>query len=78
MLAAGRLSGKIGVGDGCVLLVAGSIVGSEKIIMIFTVSLLLASVTAVVLLIFRKAEKNDKMPFMPFLAAAVILLGVGV
>ena len=76
MLAAGRISGKIGSGDGCILLVAGSIVGSEKMMMVFMVSLLLASVTAVVLLIFRKAGKNDKMPFMPFLAAAVILLGV--
>ena len=78
MLAAGRVSGKIGTGDGCVLLVAGSIVGSEKIMVVFMVSLLLASVTAVVLLIFCKAGKNHKMPFMPFLALAVIWLKVGI
>lgn len=76
MLAAGRLSGKIGSGDGCVLLVAGSILGSVKMMEVFMGSLLLAALTAVVLLIFRKAGKNDKMPFMPFLATAVILIGM--
>ncbi|MBR5248871.1 MAG: prepilin peptidase [Lachnospiraceae bacterium] len=76
MLAAGRLSGKIGSGDGCILLVAGSILGSVKMMGVFMGSLFLAALTAVVLLIFRKAGKNDKMPFMPFLAAAVILLGM--
>ena len=76
MLTAGRLSGKIGSGDGCVLLVAGSILGGVKMIAVFMGSLLLAGVTAVGLLIFCKAGKNDKMPFMPFLAVAVILLGV--
>lgn len=75
MLAAGRLSGKIGSGDGCVLLVAGSVLGGVKMMAVFMGSLLLAAVAGVILLIFRKAGKNDKMPFMPFLAAAVIMLG---
>ncbi len=76
MLATGRLSGKIGSGDGYVLLVIGSILGSVKMMGVFMGSLLLAALTAVVLLIFRKAGKNDEMPFVPFLAAAVLLLGV--
>ena len=76
MLAAGRLSGKIGSGDGCVLLVAGSILGSVKMMAVFTGSLLLAAVTAAVLLVFRMAGKNDKIPFMPFLAVSLILLEV--
>ena len=61
MLAAGRLSGKIGSGDGCILLVAGSILGSVKMMGVFMGSLFLAALTAVVLLIFRKAGKNDSL-----------------
>ena len=75
MLTVGRFSEKIGSGDGCVLLVAGSVLGGVKMMPVFMGSLLLAAVAGVVLLIFRKAGKNDKMPFMPFLAVAVIMLG---
>lgn len=73
MLTAGRLSGKIGSGDGCVLLVAGSILGSVKIMAVFSGGLLLVAATAGVLLILRKAGKNDRLPFIPFLTVSAIL-----
>lgn len=73
MLAIARFSGKIGSGDGCVLLVAGSILGSVKGMVVFAGSLILAAVTAAILLVFCKAGKNDKLPFVPFLAISVIL-----
>ncbi len=76
MLAVGKLSGKIGSGDGSVLLVTGSILGSVKITKVFAGSLLLAAVTAAALLMLRKVRKNDKIPFMPFLTVSVILLEV--
>ena len=73
MLIAARFSGKIGGGDGCVLLVAGSILGSVKIMAVFAGSLMLVAVTAAILLVFRKVSKNDKLPFVPFLAISAIL-----
>ena len=78
MLLAGWLGGRVGCGDGCVLLVAGSILGSEKITAVFLGGLLIAAMTAGVLLAFRKVKKNDKLPFIPFLTvSALVLEGMG-
>ncbi len=74
MLLAGWLSGKVGYGDGCVLLVAGSILGGVKITAVFLGGLFIAAMTAIVLLVFRKVKKNDKLPFIPFLAVSALVL----
>lgn len=73
MLVSARFSGKVGIGDGCVLLVAGGIWGSVKVMAVFAGSLMLVAVTAAVLLVFCKVGKNDKLPFVPFLAISAIL-----
>lgn len=76
LLAAGRVSGKIGEGDGCVLLVVGSILGSKKTLLVFSGALFLAALTGTILLVLGKAGKDSKIPFIPFLVLALMLAEV--
>lgn len=74
MLAAAWLTGKVGYGDGCILMITGCILGSRKMAAVFAVSLFLTDLLAAALLLLHKKGKNDKLPYLPFLTAAVFLL----
>lgn len=64
---------KIGYGDGLILIVTGVLLGLRiNLIMVF-VGLFLAALSSVWLLIRRKAEKNTKIAFVPFLLPALVL-----
>lgn len=73
-LVIAKMTDVIGRGDGWVLIITGSILDAGETGRILAVSLLLAAFSAIVLLVFRKAQKGDKLPFIPFLATAVILV----
>lgn len=72
LLGISRATGKVGSGDGCVLLVVGSILGCRETCLVLAVSLTLAAVAAGGLLILGKAGRKDRIPFIPFVAAAVL------
>ena len=75
LFAAARLSHQaIGYGDCLILTACGSMAGVQEALMLLFITLLGASVWAVVLLLFRKAGGKDRFPFVPFLLAAQILL----
>ena len=64
---------KVGYGDGWVLLMIGLFLGIYRCFLILFVGLLAESVVAIVLLAFRKIQRDREIPFSPFL-----LLGMGV
>lgn len=64
---------KVGYGDGWVLLMIGLFSGLFRCFLILLTGLLLESVVAVVLLTFKKIQRDKEIPFSPFL-----LLGMGV
>lgn len=64
---------KVGYGDGWVLLMIGLFSGLFRCFLILLTGLLLESVVAVVLLAFKKIQRDKEIPFSPFL-----LLGMGV
>lgn len=64
---------KVGYGDGWALLMIGLFTGFYRCFLILLVGLMAESVVAVVLLVFRKIERDREIPFLPFL-----LLGMGV
>lgn len=64
---------KAGCGDGIVMLFLGILSGSSRSLLIFGISLSLTAVAALVLLALRKAGKNTRIPFLPFLAAAWLI-----
>ena len=64
------LSGKIGEGDGCILVLTGMIEGTKNGVIIFAGSLLLASAYSIWILLVRKAHRNDSFPYLPFITAS--------
>lgn len=64
---------KVGYGDGWVLLMIGLFLDFPRCFLILLAGLLIESVAALVLLVFRKIQRDKEIPFCPFL-----LLGMGV
>lgn len=62
---------QVGYGDGWMLLMIGLFGGYEDCFVILMLGLVLESVTALVLLVFRKVSRNAEMPFAPFLLAGM-------
>ena len=69
---------KAGYGDGIVLLFIGMVEGSRKTFMVFGVSLFFISIFSIILLMFRKAQRNSTIPYLPFLTAAWLLTQKGI
>lgn len=65
--------GKIGLGDGYLLCISGFALGVQQNLALLGYGLLFAGVVAVVMLICKKASRNTKMPFVPFLFGAYLL-----
>lgn len=66
-------SQKAGIADGIVLLVLGLALGERDCSMIFTVSLLLFALSAMILLAMRKVRRNSCLPYIPFLCAGFLI-----
>ena len=64
---------KVGWGDGLCTLILGLLAGAGPCIFAVSAGLLLLSLLCVFLLALRKADRNSRMPFLPFLAAGYIL-----
>ena len=74
LLGACIVTGRVGSADGWVLLIVGSMIGSGQMMAAFGCSMILIAVMAGVLLLLKKAGKNDRLPYLPFLTAAVVLV----
>lgn len=74
LLATAFATKKAGYGDGIVLLLLGIALGSRKSLLLFGVSLFLISICSLVLLAFRKAGRDTRIPFLPFLSVAWLML----
>ena len=74
LLVTAYVTKKAGYGDGIVLLLLGMALGGDKSLLIFGLSLLLISVWSLILLVFHKAGRNTKIPYLPFLTAAFFVL----
>lgn len=62
--------GRIGAGDAVLLIVTGIYLGLEKNLELFFSGLFLCSIWALGLLVLRKRNRKDSIPFVPFLLAA--------
>lgn len=70
--------GSIGFGDGIMFLVVGSALGFAGTLTVLAGSLILASVTAVILMVFCHVGKKYRIPFAPFVCftyGGMILFG---
>lgn len=65
--------GKIGLGDGLVLCVTGLALGFWPNMEMFALSLLAAALVSIVLIIFRRADRKKRIPFLPFLMFGYVI-----
>lgn len=61
----------VGFGDGLLMCAVGPILGFRLMMSGVMLGFFLSSLAAIFLLIFKKADKKTKMPFVPFLASAM-------
>ncbi len=66
--------GKIGQGDGMILMLTGLYLGVEENLSLMFLSFLLAAVWAVIAVLFLHYGKRDKIPFVPFLFLAYLVI----
>lgn len=64
---------KIGYGDGLILIAAGLFLGIYPCFLALCTGLIVSAAAALILLLFRRAGRNSRIPFAPFL-----LIGMGV
>ena len=74
LLLSKAAGGRIGEGDGMVLLVTGLFLGLTENIWLLCLSLFLSAVFSVAALIFTKCGKNTAFPFVPFMLAGFVIL----
>lgn len=73
MLAIAKITNeKIGYGDGWVILILGSFLKFSEIYRLLQFAVILAAVVSVSFIIVKKAGREYKMPFLPFLWIAYI------
>lgn len=72
-----RLSaGRLGEGDALVMVCLGLYLGLWKSLAVVLAALFLASGAALYLLLIRKKPSRTAMPFLPFLAAGFLIVGI--
>jgi leader peptidase (prepilin peptidase)/N-methyltransferase len=64
--------GKIGSGDGAILIVTGLFLGFYDNLMLFLMATFLVAVIGAVLLLFKRVDKNYEIPFIPILFVTFI------
>ena len=64
---------KVGYGDGILLLITGLMVGFNQCFTGLCIGLFFSAIFGVLLLLLHKAQKNSRIPFVPFLT-----MGMGV
>lgn len=62
----------IGTGDGVMLMVSGLFLGFRANMELFLTALLLAGVSALMLMVGMRKERSYRMPFIPFLLVAYV------
>ena len=65
---------KVGYGDGILLIIMGLMEGVRMVLLTFCIGLFLQSILAVILVLFKKADKQTQIPFVPFLLTARVLI----
>ena len=76
LLVALVTKGKMGMGDGLVLLALGLVYDWDKVLALWLVALLLSAVTGIILMITKKAGLKTAMAFVPYILAGYVFLEV--
>ncbi len=66
--------GKIGTGDGLLVMVSGLFLGIFDNLQFLMLGMLLAALLSVVLLVLKKADRKTTLPFAPFLMVSYAMI----
>ena len=77
LLAVAYATGKAGLADGVVLMLLGIFMGYEGCVAASLGGLFLIALCSGVLLMLRRVKKDTRIPFVPFLAAAWLIVVCG-
>lgn len=66
--------GNVGMGDGLMVMVSGIFLGFQKNAALLMTALGLSGLAALFLITIKRKEKNYRIPFLPFLFAAYLVL----
>lgn len=72
LLVVAKITGKVGYGDGAVLLILGILDGYLMCAALLCISLFLMAMLSIGLMLLRKVCRNTKLPYLPFLTAAYV------
>lgn len=79
ILVTARITGKVGIADGWLLLLIGLVWGWRQCVIVLMASLFMISAAAIVLLLMRRVKRDSALPYIPFLAIAVCVgIGAGI
>lgn len=73
-LAGGRITSKIGYGDGFLLIILGLLLGVRALVTVFMGSLFLTGILSGLLLFCGRVRRNTPIPYIPFLTLAVLVV----
>ena len=65
--------GAIGLGDGYIVCVIGSLFGLENTVAVFVIAMLISAFAGGILMLIRHWKRKDTIPFVPFLLIGVML-----
>lgn len=65
--------GKIGMGDGLILCVTGISLGLWNNLELFLTALLLSAILSIILLVAKKVDRKQGIPFVPFIFMAFLI-----
>ncbi len=74
VLVALLTKGKLGLGDGLVLIATGVVYDWNRVMVIWLVGLVLSTVVGAVLIMMKKANIKTALPFLPFLFTGFVVL----
>lgn len=77
LLAVAYATGKAGLADGVILMLLGIFMGYEDCVAASLGGLFLIALCSGVLLMLRRVKKDTRIPFVPFLAAAWLIVVCG-
>lgn len=77
LLAVAYATGKAGLADGVILMLLGIFMGYEGCVAASLGGLFLIALCSGVLLMLRRVKKDTRIPFVPFLAAAWLIVVCG-
>ena len=64
--------------DGAVLVVAGAVLGYQRAVLLFCISLMLTAFVSAVLLLLHKVSGKTRIPYLPFMTTAFLIQKMGV